>query len=80
MKALLDLPRPKGERLRLTVQAYRGSQRIDLRLWYVDANGELRAGAKGLTVPLDAVADLVAALGTAKQLTIVDLSPAANDA
>jgi hypothetical protein len=79
LKALLDLPRPKGERLRLTVQYFRGSARIDLRLWYVDANGDLRAGAKGVTVPHDAVADLVTALGAAKQLTIADLSPAAND-
>ena len=61
------------------MQAYRNQPRIDLRLWYVDATGELRAGAKGLTVPHEAVADLVAALGTAKQLTRADLPPAAND-
>jgi hypothetical protein len=80
MRALLDMPRPKGERLRLTVQGFRGSPRIDLRLWYVDANGDLRAGAKGVTVPHEAVTDLIEALGTAKQLTFADLSPTANDA
>jgi hypothetical protein len=79
MRALFDLPRPKGERLRLTVQAFRGSPRIDLRLWYVDAGGILRPGAKGMTVPQEAVSDLVNALGTAKQMTIADLPPAAND-
>ncbi len=79
MKTLFDLPRPKGERLRLTVQEFRRSPRIDLRLWYVDASGDLKPGAKGMTVPADAIPDLVAALGTAKQLTVADLPPAAND-
>lgn len=79
MKALFDLPRPMGERLRLTVQPYRGAPRIDLRLWYVDASGELQPGKKGMTVPTDAVADLVTALSAAKQLTIADLPPAANN-
>ena len=80
MKTLFDLPRPKGERLRLTVQPYRGQPRIDLRLWYADSAGTLKPGSKGMTVPTEAVADLVAALGEAKHLTVADLPPVANDA
>lgn len=79
MRALFEIQRPGGECLRLTVQRYRGAPRIDLRLWYVDDAGKLCPGKKGMTLPAEAVAALVDALGAATRLTVADLPPAAND-
>jgi hypothetical protein len=65
MNLLFDEYRSKQERLRLTVQQFRGAPRVDLRVWYSDKNGEMKPGRIGFTIPRHAVASLMSALGEA---------------
>jgi hypothetical protein len=72
---LFDDYRSKRDRLRLTLQAYRGAIRIDLRIWYLAKDGELKPGKAGFTVPRHAVRDLTDALAKASTLTEISTQP-----
>jgi hypothetical protein len=49
-KILREFKRNAGDTLRVSLNTYKGRTYIDLRLFYQDANGELRPTKKGVTV------------------------------
>lgn len=65
VKVFFDVARPKRERLRLTVAPFNGRQVIQLRCWFLDAEGELRAGRAGVSIPAASVPELCTALADA---------------
>lgn len=78
MNLLFDEYRSKHERLRLTVQQFRGAPRVDLRVWYSDKHGEMKPGRIGFTIPRHAVVSLMSALGEAA--SVAEIDEAANSA
>jgi hypothetical protein len=61
----------RGGEVRASVSLYKGSRFLDLR-WWAEKPGEHIATPKGVTIPLDAIADLgeaLTAFATAKGLS-----------
>ena len=75
MIVLFDYYRSKRERLRLTIQTYRDMPRIDLRMWYVAKDGELKPGRVGFTGPSHVVVALTDALAKAVELAEASKEP-----
>lgn len=60
---LCEMPKAGGSVIRAKVTSFKGSAPyLDVREWYADAAGELKAG-KGCTIPLASVPALHNALG-----------------
>ena len=64
MESLLcEVPKAGGSVIRAKVTSFKGSAPyLDVREWFVDAAGELKAG-KGCTIPLASIPALHDALG-----------------
>ena len=50
------------ERLRVLKSHYKDRDRLDLRVWFVNQDGELRPTRKGINLPVERGEDLVAAI------------------
>lgn len=60
------LEQPRGrDVLRVSTSDYKGRSYVDLRVWYVDRDGELHPTAKGVSLRLEAVDDVIEALSDA---------------
>jgi hypothetical protein len=50
------------EEIRITVDTFKGQEIVNLRVWYVDSDGEYRAGKQGLAFRLSLLGEVLAAL------------------
>lgn len=57
----LDLPRGRDV-LRVSSSTFKGREYIDIRVWYVDRDGDLKPTAKGVSLRPDAVQSVIQAL------------------
>ncbi|MBW5285308.1 transcriptional coactivator p15/PC4 family protein [Burkholderia gladioli] len=58
----LDLRRSDSERLRVTVDEYRGRTLIDLRIWYCTESGEWKPGRAGVSLRPEQASEVMQAL------------------
>lgn len=63
----LNLRRSDSERLRVTVDEYRGRTLIDLRIWYCTESGEWKPGRAGVSLRPEQVSEVLQALRLAVQ-------------
>lgn len=64
----LDMPRGRDV-LRVSASEFKGREYVDIRVWYVDRDGDLKPTAKGVSLRPDAVQDVLRALHDAYQAT-----------
>jgi hypothetical protein len=62
---LAEIPRARGEVLRISVGAWKGRLLTQIRLWYRDQSGELRPG-KGVALKPDEIEQTITALQAAR--------------
>jgi hypothetical protein len=62
---IVEWPRNKREVIRVRLDRYNGRDTVDLRTWYRDQNGDLRPTPKGLTLAVDHLPALAAAVNQA---------------
>ncbi|WP_165651200.1 transcriptional coactivator p15/PC4 family protein [Burkholderia gladioli] len=58
----LDIRRSETERLRVTMDEYRGRMLVDVRVWYVEPGGEWKPGRSGVSLRPEQLAQVVQAL------------------
>lgn len=69
MSAFGSFPRGGGSEVRVTRNTFKGVERVDLRLYYVKADGELSPTVRGVSFLPEEVSDLLAALKAAVEVT-----------
>lgn len=52
-RTVLEIQKNAHERIRISVGEYKGKQRIDVRVWYVDASGEYQPSRNGISLRPD---------------------------
>lgn len=52
-KMVFEIQKNARERIRISVGEYKGKQRIDVRVWYVDASGEYQPSRNGISLRPD---------------------------
>lgn len=62
----LDMPRGRDV-LRVSSSTFKGREYVDVRVWYVDRDGDLKPTAKGVSIRPDAVQDVIQALHAARK-------------
>lgn len=64
-----EIQKNSTERIRVSIEEYKGYSFLDVRVYYEDDQGEWRPTKKGIAVPPDKVRDLIELLrkGTKKQ-------------
>ena len=62
---IAEWPKNSRETLRVRLDEFQGQLVIDVRTWYADAAGKLKAGSGGLTVSVKHLPHLAKALGDA---------------
>jgi hypothetical protein len=68
-----DIPKSKGEIIRIEITEFNGAQLLNLRVWYQTENGEYAPTKKGVTFQWSQMAELSEALKDAEELFIKDL-------
>lgn len=63
---IATIPKNGREEIRVTLEEFRGHQPLNLRVWYDAGGDEYRPGNKGLSVRLDTLPSLRAALEAAE--------------
>ncbi len=53
-----DIPRNTTEITRVSISEFKGKKYLDIRIWFKDDNGEYAPGKKGVSVNVDAIAEL----------------------
>jgi hypothetical protein len=66
MTHIATIPKNSREELRVSLDEYQGHRLINMRIWF-DAGEEMRPGKKGLSLKLDALPELLAALQNAEK-------------
>jgi hypothetical protein len=69
-KILKEIPRERGEVLRLSVNEYKGKLLLNIRIWYTDENEELRPTKKGVTVNAKQFPDFKGAVIDAEEILL----------
>lgn len=59
---ILDLQKNSRERVRVSVDQYKGHEYVNIRTWYVDASGEYRPSKNGVTLKPSLIPQLVQGL------------------
>lgn len=54
-----------SEEIRFTVEAFKGHEIVNARVWYRDTTGEYRPGKQGLAFRLELLGEVLDALGKA---------------
>jgi hypothetical protein len=67
----------RGETVRIGTSNYKGLDLIDVRVWYSDADGELKPSGKGFAVKREQFPDLLEAMVAAAEALQVE-GPAAK--
>jgi hypothetical protein len=67
LEILLEQQRGPKEALRVCISEFKGRRYCDLRVWYVDKDGELRPGKAGVTLRPEILADVLEALRRAQE-------------
>ncbi|MFI5299487.1 MAG: PC4/YdbC family ssDNA-binding protein [Polyangiales bacterium] len=75
---LATFRRRRGDELRVTWGAYRGRDRLDVRLWLLDENGRLVPTRQGTTFRPDELTDLATAIAGARAAADVATVPAST--
>lgn len=52
-RMVFEIQKNARERIRISVGEYKGKQRIDVRVWYVDAGGEYQPSRNGISLRPD---------------------------
>ena len=60
-----DIDKGKGEVIRVEVSEYKGKKFLNIRVWYTDANNELKPTQKGIAIPPELYAELKEAIDQA---------------
>jgi len=63
----LDAVKNASERVRVDVKTYRGKTYIDVRIWYVTADGEYRPSSKGVMIKPTLAPELLRGIALAAQ-------------
>ena len=51
----------------VSINEYKGTLRLDIREYYVDAAGDMKPSQKGVNIPLELVEDLLGSIAEAQQ-------------
>ncbi|MDF3820970.1 transcriptional coactivator p15/PC4 family protein [Leptospira sp. 96542] len=62
-----DIDKGRGEVLRVEISEYKGQTLFNIRIWYQDANGELKPTQKGVAISPNLVSELKEALEEAER-------------
>ena len=68
-----DIPKSKGEIIRVEITEFNGTQLLNLRVWYPTDTGEFATTKKGVTFQWSQMADLSEALKSAEEIFIKEL-------
>jgi hypothetical protein len=60
-----DIDKGKGEVIRVEVSEYKGKKFLNIRVWYTDANGDLKPTQKGIAIPPELFTELKEAIDQA---------------
>ena len=66
-KVLADFKRPRGEEIRVAISEFKGTESLNIRLWYEHSNGEMRPTQKGVNIKYEELDDLEKAIRAAKE-------------
>ena len=65
-KVIGEIEKNKGEVFRVTVQEFKGSRFVDLRVYHRDRDGELRPTTKGVAIAPGKIDEVVNLLNASK--------------
>lgn len=68
-----DIPKSKGEIIRIEITEFNGTQLLNLRVWYPTDTGEFAPTKKGVTFQWSQIAELSEALKSAEEIFIKEL-------
>jgi hypothetical protein len=66
IKVISDIQKNQREVLRVALDEFKGHQLVAARLWFDDGSGELKPTPKGLTIKVELLPELIAALRAAE--------------
>ena len=64
-KMVFEVQKNSRERIRISVGEYKGKQRIDVRVWYVDAGGEYQPSRNGISLRPDQATPIIQGIALA---------------
>ncbi len=64
---LAEIKKNEKERIRISVETYRGSQFVDCRVYWEDQEGEWRPSRKGIALSPDTIDLVIEALQKARE-------------
>ncbi len=76
---IAEVQKNTKERIRIVLTEYHGHQFIDCRVYFEDAQGELRPTKKGISLTADVIDDVIEALTKGSAVLEDQLSPRAED-
>ena len=65
-KEIANIERNRSEIYRVSLNEFKGKLLCDIRIWYLDADDNYQPGKKGVSVPVEKLDELIAALQSAK--------------
>lgn len=68
-----DIPKSKGEIIRVEITEFNGAHLLNLRIWYPTENGEFAPTKKGVTFQWNQMTALSEALRSAEKIFIEEL-------
>jgi hypothetical protein len=64
---ICDIEKNMKERIRVSIEEYRGSRFADCRVYWQDQQGEFRPSKKGISLNSDCIDEVIAALQKASK-------------
>jgi hypothetical protein len=62
-----EIKKNAKEVVRLSLRSYKGSAFLDVRIWYMDSDGDLKPSSKGVTLRPSLIPELSAVLRSAEE-------------
>ncbi len=50
---IIEIEKNSREKIRISLSEFKGKKLIDMRIWYVDKEGEYKPSKKGLSISID---------------------------
>jgi len=67
LEVLTTFSRPRGEQIRVAISEFKGTESLNIRLWYETDQGELRPTQKGVNLRYEELDTLEQAIKSAKE-------------
>ncbi len=62
-RQMFDIQKSKTQITRVQIAEYKGKKRLDIRGFYLNADGEYAPTQKGATIPIDDIPEFLAKIG-----------------